>query len=594
MRRLVFPIIVAGGLVLIGAGGASAAPGPSAGAANATPGKKVCKVTDPKLDELSGIVATKSGFIVIDDSTVGDRRRVFYLDAKCKITKSVSYSGNGPRDTEDLILAPDGKTVWIADTGDNTKVRATISLWSMPVDGSEQPVIHRLAYPAGDKHDSEALLLNGDGTPIIVTKEIGRPAGIYTPTGALKTNNLQGVPLQRVGELTVPPSTTPANELSRLGRGSIDGAAIAPGGGSVVLRTYTDALEWPVSGGDVLAAIKGKPRVTPLPNEQFGEAIAYSTDGTNFFTVSDMQGQTQGAANYILSYVPATTVATVKTAAADGATKKGPGFFSSLSLDDITYLVAGVGVLGAILVGFGVFGIMRARKRPLDPTGAKGSPDGPGPLEAQTEFVGVGGAQQAGMYGRGGGAPPPGVYGGRPAASAPQRGGAASQRSGVYGADPRGGRPDQGQQPGRSPQGRPAQGQPARPGQGQPGRDGQGQPARPGAGQPARPGQGQQAPRPGQGQQPAARPGQGGQPGQPGGRPGGGAAQPPARPGRGGAGGGVYGAPPPPQPPAGPARGGQRPSAYNGRDSGPYADVNGYRRSRDYDNPDYGRTPYSR
>jgi hypothetical protein len=600
MRRLVFPIIVAGGLVLIGAGGASAAPGPSAGAANATPGKKVCKVTDPKLDELSGIVATKSGFIVIDDSSVGDRRRVFYLDAKCKITKSVSYSGNGPRDTEDLILSPDGKTVWIADTGDNTKVRETISLWSMPVDGSKQPVIHRLAYPAGDKHDSEALLLNGDGTPIIVTKEIGRPAGIYTPTGALRTNNLQGVPLKRVGELTAPPSTTPANELSRLGRGSIDGGAIAPGGGSVVLRTYTDALEWPVSGGDVLAAIKGKPRVTPLPDEQFGEAITYSTDGKNFFTVSDMQGQTQGAANYILSYVPATTVAAVKTAAAGGA-KKGPGFFSSLSLDDITYLVAGVGVFGAILVGFGIFGIVRARKRPLDPMGANGSPDGPGPLEAQTEFVGVGGAQQAGMYGRGGGAPPPGVYGGRPAASAPPRGAAAAQR-GVYGADPRAGRPGQGQQPGRSPQGRPAQGQPARPGQGQPGRPGQdqpgrpgqGQPARPGAGQPARPGAGQQAPRPGPGQQPAARPGQGGQPGQPGGRPGGGAAQPPARPGRGGAGGGgVYGAPPP-QPPQGPARGGQRPSAYNGRDSGPYADVNGYRRGRDYDNPNYGRTPYSR
>ena len=67
MRRFVFPIIVATGLVVIGAGGASAAPGPSASAANATPGKKVCKVTDPKLDELSGIVATKSGFIVIDD-----------------------------------------------------------------------------------------------------------------------------------------------------------------------------------------------------------------------------------------------------------------------------------------------------------------------------------------------------------------------------------------------------------------------------------------------------------------------------------------------------------------------------------------------
>jgi hypothetical protein len=573
MRRFVFPIIVATGLVVIGAGGASAAPGPTASAANATPGKKVCKVTDPKLDELSGIVATKSGFIVINDSSsLGDRKRVFYLDAKCKITKSVSYSGNGPRDTEDLILSADGKTLWIADTGDNTKVRDTISLWTMPVDGSTQPKIHRLAYPNGDKHDSEALLLNGDGTPIIVTKEIGKPAGIYTPTAPLQTNNVQGVRLKKVGELTPPPSSTPANELSRLGRGSIDGAAMALGGDKVVLRTYTDALEWTVSGGDVLAAIKGKPRITPLPNEPFGEAIAYTADGKNYVTVSDMQGETQSAANYILSYAPAANVAaTTKSAATAADAKKGPGFFSSLTLNDITYLVAGVGVIGAILVAFGIFGIVRARKRPpSDPLGT-GSPDGPTPLEAQTEFVGVGGAQQPGMYGRGGGAPPPGVYGGRPAAGAPQRG------AGVYGADPRGGRPGQ---PGRPPQGQPArapQGQPARPAQGQPGRPGQGggrpgQPARPPQGQPARPAQGQ--------------------PGRPGG--GGGPQQPPARPGRGGGGGGVYGAPPPPQPPQGPARGGPRPSAYNDRDSGPYADVNGYSRGRDRDNPDYGRTPYSR
>jgi hypothetical protein len=585
MRRFVFPIIVATGLVVIGAGGASAAPGPSASAANATSGKKVCKVTDPKLDELSGIVATKSGFIVINDSSVGDRKRVFYLDTSCKITKSVAFSGKGPRDTEDLILSADGKTLWIADTGDNTKVRDTVSLWSMPVSGSAEPKIHRLAYPAGDRHDSEALLLNGDGTPIIVTKEIGRPAGVYTPTAPLQTDNLQGVPLKKVGELTAPPSTTSANELSRLGRGSIDGGSIAPGGASVVLRTYTDALEWPVSGGDVLAAIKGKPRVTPLPNEQFGEAISYTADGKNFVTVSDMQGDTQSAANYILSYVPAANVATVKAAAAGGSDKKSPGFFSSLSLDDITYMVAGVGVLGAILVGFGIFGIVRARKRPpADAAGARGVPGGgPSPLDAETEFVGVGGAQQAGMYGRGG-APPPGVYGGRPASSAPQRGGA-------YGPDPRGGRPGQGQQPGR-----PTQGQPPRPGQGQqPGRPGQGVPpgGRPGQGVPpgGRPGQGvPPGGRPGQGGQPGGRPGQGGQPG---GRPGGGGQQPPARPGRGG--GGVYGAPPPPQPPQGQARGGQRPSsAYNDRDSGPYADVNGYSRSRNYDNPNYGRTPYSR
>jgi hypothetical protein len=585
MRRFVFPIVVASGLVMIGAGGASAAPGPTAGAAAATPGKKVCKVTDPKLDGLSGIVATKSGYIVIDDSTdVSSHKRVFYLNDKCAVAKSVAYSGNGPRDTEDMILSPDGKTLWIADTGDNTKVRDTVSLWSMPADGSSSPKIHRLAYPAGDKHDAEALLLNGDGTPIIVTKEIGKAAGVYTPAGALKTNNTEGVPLKRVGEVTVPATDTPANELSRLGRGSIDGGAVAPGGGKVVLRTYTDALEFTVTGGDVLAAIKGKPVVTPLPNEIFGEAITFGADGKTFATVSDMEGQS--GSNYILSYVPAVPVAATKGASGGSAAgKDGPGFFSRLTLDDITYLVAGVGVIGAILVGFGIFGIVRARKRPpLDPAGKDGYPNGPGPnpLEAATEFVGVGGAaQQAGVYGRG---PKPGVYGGdgRPAASGPSRG---APGPAVYGGAP--GRGPQGGQQGGQPGGRPGQGgQPSgRPQGGQPGRPQGGQPGRPQGGQPGRPGGGVYGAPPSP--PPQGGPARGGQPPARGGQPPARGGQPPARggqpPSRGG------------QPPSRggqpPSRGGQpRPSGYYERDGGPYADVNGRGgRGRDYDNPNYGR-----
>jgi hypothetical protein len=444
MRRLVFPIIVASGLVMIGAGGASAEPTPSAGAAQAAAGKKVCQVTDPRLDELSGIVATQQGFIVINDSTTLDsRKRVFYLNDECTVTRVVRFSGNGPRDTEDLVLSPDGETLWIADTGDNDLKRDTIALWSMPADGSQRPRIHRLSYPAGERHDAEALLLGGDGTPIIVTKEVGRPAGVYTPTAALKTDNLTGVPLKRVGEVTVPPSTTSASAFARLGRGTIDGGAIAPGGDRVTLRTYTDALEWTVSGGDVLVAIQGKPRVTPLPDEPLGEAITYSSDGRYFYTVSDMQGRSADGGNYIRRYTPATSTAAAQTPAA-GADNDAPSWFSSLTINDITYLVGAVGLLGAILVGVGVFGILRARKRPpAQRSAGGGGPAGPGPGGAAAELAGVNGAPgpraaAPGVYG----VRQPGVYGGRPAASAPQRDGSqrdGSQRgSGVYGGAPAG------------------------------------------------------------------------------------------------------------------------------------------------------------
>ncbi|HEY0697735.1 MAG TPA: hypothetical protein VGD43_07990, partial [Micromonospora sp.] len=173
MRRPVSSITVLSALVsaglLIGGTVASAAPAPSPGdgAQAAAKGQKVCTVTDERLRELSGLVAAQTGYVVVNDGTdQPDRKRIFYLSAKCRVTKAVEYSGNGPLDTEDLALSPDGETLWIADTGDNVTSathRAKVALWSMPADGSKKPALHRLSYPEQKPHDAEALLIGDDG-----------------------------------------------------------------------------------------------------------------------------------------------------------------------------------------------------------------------------------------------------------------------------------------------------------------------------------------------------------------------------------------------------------------------------------------------
>jgi hypothetical protein len=374
MRRLVLPVVAACGLLAIGAGPASAAPGP-AGETKAAAGKKVCTISSELLDELSGLVATDDGYIAINDGTDSvAKRKVFFLDKKCGIDDAVSFPDR-PRDPEDLALSPDGSTLWIADVGDNvtnSERRSTVALWTMPADGSKRPVIHRLRYPEGDgPHDAEALLLTQDNVPIVVTKEIGR-SGLYMPQGKLKPNNSEGVALKRVGEFTVPASTTPTGFIP--GRVTVTGGAVAPGGGKVVLRTYSDAYEWDVTNGDILAALKNPPRVTPLPDEPFGEAIAYTPDGKEFLTVSDL-GAIEDKQNEMLSYTP---VSQVVTASAGQPGAKGEAgaddrsWMDSLSLSDVTYLVAGVGAIGAILVGMGVFGIVRGRRRAAE------EPDGEG------------------------------------------------------------------------------------------------------------------------------------------------------------------------------------------------------------------------
>ena len=600
MRRLVFSVIVASGLVLTGAGPALAEAAPVAADAKAEPGKKMCKIVDPRINEVSGLVATKTGYIVINDSTdVASHKRVFFLDQDCSIKKQVTYSGNGPRDTEDMVLSADGSTLWIADIGDNDGTRDNIALWKMPASGASSPKIYRLSYPAGEHHDAEALLLTGTNTPIVVTKEVGKPAVLFEPTAALKANTTTGVPLKKVGEFQPPDTDTPSNTFAHLARKTVSGGAIAPGGAKVVLRTYTDAYEWDVTDGNVVAAVKATPRKTPLENEPQGEAITYSSDGKYFYTASDMQGATETTgenANYILRYTPATKVVAASTDSKSSDDKAtGAAWYSNLSLDDITYMVGGVGLLGAILVGFGVVGIMRARKKPpLEPASkvVDGGPSGPLPADAETELLAVGGpparpggaaqGQRSGVYGgggaRAGGAQQPGVYGGAPSAPAvpprdgtPQRGG-APQRGGVYGGQGGGGQQGGGRPV--PPAGRPAQGgQPAaRPPQGQPGRAPQG-------GQPGgRPSQGGQPARAPQGGQPGGRPPQGGQPG--GGRPGG---------------SGVYGAPPSAPPSSGRSGPAERPGVYGSGDErrqagagmNSYADTSGS--GQHYDTRGYGR-----
>ncbi|MFC7545495.1 hypothetical protein [Plantactinospora sp. GCM10030261] len=432
----------------------------------AVAGTKVCTISDERLLELSGLVATKDGYVVINDGTeVESRKRVFFLDGRCQVKKQVAYSGDGPYDTEDMVLSADGSTMWIADTGDNVtsrEHRTRVALWSMPVNGSAKPVLHRLSYPGQKPHDAEALLMADDGTPIIVTKTTGK-AKVFVPTAPLKRNNADPVPMKQVGEVGLPKTTT-ENILGADGRVAITGATRSPDGRKVVLRTYADAFEFDVPDGDLVKAItSGTPRVTALA-DPFGEAISYTPDGAAFVTVSEARSEEENASVAILKYTP--SAATAKPVAA-AAPKKAAGrsWTDSLTLNDITYLIAAVGLIGVILVSAGVFGILRARRRPPgvgdaaeDNSGvgaARASsgwsgpePGGPPGAERNRYGADAGDGRNGAVYGAGGGRGSAGpdsgggrngaVYGGGPAGP-----GGGPAAGGVYGdgrAGPGGGR----------------------------------------------------------------------------------------------------------------------------------------------------------
>ncbi|WP_320069103.1 hypothetical protein [Micromonospora sp. RTGN7] len=287
-------------------------------AASATP---VCQIRDARLNEISGLVATDEGFVVVNDGADEEsRRRIFLLDADCAVVRTVRYPSR-PRDTEDLGVGADG-TIWVADIGDNDRSRSTVALWRL-APGAARPVLHRVAYPDGP-HNAEALLVAGDGPPVIVTKQ-GGTAGLYRPAAPLRPGAT--VPLARVGQVRLP-STTTRNPFSFVGRGVVTGGATAPDGRRVVLRTYADAFEFDVTGGDMVEALTtGTPRVVALPNEPQGESIAYSPDGRSLLTVSETANEPPGTRPTILRYAltPTPTVSTRRPDPAPTASRSRPG-----------------------------------------------------------------------------------------------------------------------------------------------------------------------------------------------------------------------------------------------------------------------------
>jgi hypothetical protein len=311
-----------------------------------------CTASDPRLHELSGLAETPTGYVAINDGNDDPSlTRIYYLDRRCAIVRSVGYP-TPPRDPEDLAIDSSGG-LWVADTGDDLLApthRSTVALWRLEPDGT-RPTLYRLRYPDGP-HDAEALVVTADGLPVIITKEPSGAAGVYVPGGDLVAGDKDGVALTLAGQFT-PQATGTANPLGAMGNNMVTGAAFASDGRHVVVRTYSDAYEFEAPNGDVVKALTtGTPTVTALPGEPQGEAIAYSRKGTVFLTASDVEEPSK-----VLAYAVAPRPQPTGTPAAAAAADHRGG------LSWIWVAVAVVtGVLGLGAVVAGIAGLRRARR----------------------------------------------------------------------------------------------------------------------------------------------------------------------------------------------------------------------------------------
>ena len=311
-------------------------------------GSVVCRISDPRLAELSGLVVVGRRMLAIADG--GDEVSVLVLGPRCAVL-DVRTAPVDPYDPEDLALSADG-TVWVADTGDNSTSRSTVALHALRTDGTAD--LFRLTYPDGP-HDSEALLVAPDGTPYLVTKEVMGASKVYRPVSALVDGAT--VALEQVAAVNVTLTGTPGGPVGRAGQLMVTGGAVSGDGRLLALRTYTDAYLWPLSGSDVPAALAAAPVRVPLPPSPQGEAISFAADNRGLVVASE------GTPNDVVAVPttePLSPVAETLAAADGGAPASGSAVADLLEGERSPFVSAAIAAaVATVVVWFG--GMLRRR-----------------------------------------------------------------------------------------------------------------------------------------------------------------------------------------------------------------------------------------
>ena len=304
-----------------------------------------CVVQDNRLAELSGLAADGEFRYAVGDG--GRRLQVVVLRADCTVQRVITAAVD-PFDIEDLALDGDGR-LWLADIGDNNVQRETVALHVLAQDGAP-PRLYRLTYPDGP-HDAEALLLDREGRPYIVTKQAFGSSGVYTPAGPLAAPG--PTPLELVTSIRFARTDTPGGPVGGMGSTLITGGASSVDGGVVALRTYTDAYLFAVPDGDLVAALGRQPVRVPLPDEPQGEAIAFEQDGA-LLSGSERAGAgpqpiraVPGAAALVATASPTRTPSA--TADPQATAQPAPPGRGSLA-DWQAVLIAGLGAAAVIVV----------------------------------------------------------------------------------------------------------------------------------------------------------------------------------------------------------------------------------------------------
>lgn len=244
-------------------------------------------IENDAINEASGLAAGRnSPGILWTHNDSGDSARVFAIDTLGKDRGEWILNGATNRDWEDIAVGPGPEEgisyIYVGEIGDNNAQYPTKRIYRVPepkVAVTDAPRRHELdgvetitvEYPDGAR-DAETLLIDPVTRDLFIVSKRESSVRVYRapyPQSTTETIRLEHV-------LTLEEKTF------------ITGGDISPDGSGILLKDYTAAYLWKREPKTTVGeAFAGSFSPVPYTLEPQGEAIAWSRDGTAYYTISE-------------------------------------------------------------------------------------------------------------------------------------------------------------------------------------------------------------------------------------------------------------------------------------------------------------------
>ncbi|MCP4920936.1 MAG: PKD domain-containing protein [Proteobacteria bacterium] len=228
--------------------------------------------------EVPGVLWTHN-----DSGGVGD---LFALSEEGELLETVEIDINSG-DWEDLAYGwtdAGGWTLFVGDVGDNAEAREDITIYLVPETDPNAYGEMTLTYEDGEPHNCESIAIDPQtGELVVITKSYSGDTQVYVKSAPHLDGDV--VELSLIAELD-----TAEDPFS--GSAATTAADFSPHGNLLAVRTYTDVWLFRRDASETLAeSFDREPCDGDAPSEQQGESIAFATDGSGYFLLSEGEDQ---------------------------------------------------------------------------------------------------------------------------------------------------------------------------------------------------------------------------------------------------------------------------------------------------------------